>query len=47
MSSTSTTADVEPEEVTQQHVSSEDEDGDLDGTNNSFAEMIVSGVNDI
>ena len=45
MSSTSTTADVEPEEVTQQHVSSEDEDGDLDGTNNSFAELIVSGVN--
>ena len=42
MSSNTTTADVEPEEVTQ-HASSEDEAGDLDDTNNSFAEMIVSG----
>ena len=42
MSSNTTTADVEPKEVTQ-HASSVDEAGDLDDTNNSLAEMIVSG----
>jgi chromosome segregation ATPase len=43
MSSNTTTADVEPEEVTQ-HASSEDDAGDPDDTNNlAHAEMIVSG----